>query len=671
MMSSMLKHKAQIALPVFLLLIASFFSPYAAFVSALIFTLFVPGYIIVEYYFKALNMQEKILLYILLSVMISTHLIYLLSLAIGYSQHTILIAFSVLFAFLLLFLLRNTKPEHQRRVLHLHSQKGVLLSSGIALFAYFVLSKTVWVWHNSHIILTGSNWQDTPMHYGIIESINNGNFPPQMPYYAGVDMTYHYFVDFHTAILEKAFGAFLPRLIVFTNAFFVFLFALSLYVLASYLKNERAGVYTVLLGTLGAGFSYFLFFSALFAGQLELSTNYAYEYGKFFTLPPIFDNLLQQRPQLLGLPTLTTSAYLLYRGSRSCLGTGTCDGKRELALAGLLAGLLFPFHMVASISAFLLFVLIYVKKIFAIRLQNNRNYEIYFLLFFLPLLSTYVIQMVAEIGQGTGFIELKLPWAFYFVKDGPFLFYLANLGLPFLLAIGSMYKKSVQPHGFFVYSWMFLMLAIPNLLSFTPNVWDMYKFFHYAWIPISLAGGCFLADITFSSKSTKLRKLLVITTITLLLVFSIFTSALVATWNVSTSYSCVSAGEYETGLWIRENIPELSVFLTWSSIHTPVTMIGGKMRVLGYVNWAYGHGYDFLERDYDVERAYKGNISDTLAVLRKYDASYVYVGEEELKNAPECHKKFEYCEQLEKIYEDPSEKYHIFKFESPETTARS
>jgi len=271
--------------------------------------------------------------------------------------------------------------------------------------------------------------------------------------------------------------------------------------------------------------------------------------------------------------------------------------------------------------------------------------------------------MFAGISHGSGFIALNLPWAFYFVKDGPFWFYLANLGLPFLLAIGSVFKKSVQPHGFFVYSWMFLMLAIPNLLSFTPNVWDMYKFFHYAWVPISLAGGCFLADITFSSKSLRLRKLLVAATITLLLVFSIFTSALVAAWNVSTSYSCASAGEYETGLWVRENIPERSVFLTWSSIHTPVTMIGGRLRVLGYVNWAYGHGYDFWERDHDVEGAYKGNIAETLAVLQRYDASYVYVGKEEQKNAPECLKKFEYGEQFEKVYEDPSGKYHIFKFE--------
>ena len=212
-----LKRRILKALPVFLLLLASFFSHYAALAAALIFTLFVPGYIIVEYYFRGKDIQEKILLYLLLSVLISTHLIYFLSLAFGYSKHTILIAFFILLAFLLLFLLRNTKSEP--KILHIRSLKGVLLSSGIALFTFFVLSKSVWVWHQSRIVLTGSNWQDTPMHYGIIESINNGNFPPQMPYYAGVNMFYHYFVDFHTAILEKAFGAFLPRLIVFTNAF--------------------------------------------------------------------------------------------------------------------------------------------------------------------------------------------------------------------------------------------------------------------------------------------------------------------------------------------------------------------------------------------------------------------------------------------------------------------
>jgi hypothetical protein len=650
-------------LPLMLLLLTSVISSWASLGSALIFTLFLPGYIIVEYFFRDLRFHEKFLLYILLSVLISTQLIYYLSRAFGYSRHTIYIAFLVLFAFFLLFILQLPQHEASRKSLPINSLYGVLLSFGIALFTYFVLSKSVWVWQHDSLVLTGSNWQDTPLHYEIIESINNGNFPPQMPYFAGVPMSYHYFVDFHTAILEKAFGSFFPRLIVFTNALFVFLFALSLYALGSYVKTRRAGVYTTLLGTLGAGFSFLLFFSALSSGQYALTTNYTFEYGNFFTIPPIFDNLLQQRPQLLGLPTLTAAVYFFYKGSRSCLSCSSNTGRREIALSGVLAGLLFPFHILACFSAVFLCTLHFTKKLVTMRFKSTANDELYFLPFFLLCVSPFLVQMMAGHESSAGFLELKLPWAFYFMRDGPVEFYFANLGLPFILALSSLFKKSLHPHGFFVASWMFSMLAFPNLFSFTPNVWDMYKFFHYAWIAVALAAGCFLADLSVPNMRKTSRKLRVLipTAIVLLLVFSMFSSGLVAVWNLSTSYSCADRGEYETGLWVREHTPERSVFLTWSSIHAPVSMIGGRLRVLGYVNWAYGHGFDFWGRDQDLERAYKGTIAETLEVAETYEVSYIYVGDEELKNAPGCLKKFEGMPQLEQVYQDPSGKNHIFK----------
>ena len=650
-------------LPLMLLLLASVMSPWASLGSALIFTLFLPGYSIVEYLFSYLHFHEKLLLYILLSVLISTQLIYYLSLAFGYSRHTIYLAFLVLFFLYLIFLMHLPQHEASKKSLSINNLYGVLLSFGIALFTYFVLSKSVWVWQDNSIVLTGSNWQDTPLHYEIIESINNGNFPPQMPYFSGVPMSYHYFVDFHTAILEEAFGSFIPRLIVFTNALFVFLFALSLYALGSYVKSRRAGVYTTLLGTLGAGFSFVLFFSALFSGQYALTTNYTFEYGELFTIPPIFDNLLQQRPQLLGLPTLTATVYFFYKGSRSCLSSSSNTGRREIALSGVLAGLLFPFHILACFSAVFLCALNFTKKLVTMRFKNTTNDELYFLPFFLLFVFPFLVQMMAGNESSARFLEFKLPWAFYFVRDGPMEFYVANLGLPFILALSGLFKKSLHPHGFFVASWIFSMLAFPNLLSFTPNVWDMYKFFHYAWIAIALAAGCFLADLTvphLQNTSRKLR-LLILTAVVLLLVFSIFSSGLVAVWNLSTSYPCADRGEYETGLWVREHTPERSVFLTWSSIHAPVSMIGGRLRVLGYVNWAYGHGFDFWVRDQDLERAYRGTTAETLEVVETYEVSYIYVGEEELKNAPGCLKKFEGMPQLEKVYQDPSGKNHIFK----------
>ena len=150
---------------------ASFFSHLASLAAALIFTLFLPGYVIVESCFKYLNIQEKLLLYPLLSVMVSTHLIYALSLILGYTRLTIFTAFFIMLMFMFIpltftFPIRPSSIHpHPTR---LSGLKGVYLSLGISLIAFIVLSNTVWVWHNGYIILSGSNWQDTPMHYEII-----------------------------------------------------------------------------------------------------------------------------------------------------------------------------------------------------------------------------------------------------------------------------------------------------------------------------------------------------------------------------------------------------------------------------------------------------------------------------------------------------------------------
>ena len=626
-------------------LMASFFSHLASLAAALIFTLFLPGYVIVESCFKYLNIQEKLLLYPLLSVMVSTHLIYALSLILGYARPTIFTAFFIMlmFMFIPLTFTFSIRPSsihpHPTRLSDL---KGVYLSLGISLIAFIVLSNTVWVWDNGYIILSGSNWQDTPMHYEIIESINNGNFPPQMPYYAGVRMFYHYFVDFHTAILEKAYDAFFPRLIVVTNTFFIFLFALSIFVLTSYLKNDEAGIYATLIGTLGGGLSFIGGLYALLQGQFALTTNYAFEYGKFFTIPPIFDNLLQQRPQLIGLPALTTAAYFLYRGMQHTATTY----RREIALSGLLVGLLFPFHILACFSAMLIFLLNCIK---------NRRIEILFLVFSIPPILPHLIPLLRSSSVSGIGLSIKAPWIYYFLTGNPLLFYIGNLGVPLILALLYLIFKS--EHRFFLYSWLFSLFSLPNLFSFTPNPWDMYKFFHYAWIPVAVTAGSFLADLRSGLKSRLIPVL-----ISVILIFSLLSSALIITWNLSTNYPAADVHEYEAGMWVRRNTPQKSVFLTWQSIHAPVSMIGGRLRVLGYVNWAYGHGFDIWERAHDVERAYRDNISDTLAVMKKYNASYLYVGREEMRHTDVEVRKFERCKDLKEVYKDEDEAGGIYIF---------
>ena len=52
----------------------------------------------------------------------------------------------------------------------------------------------------------GWNWSDFLVHVSIGASIAAGNFPPQVPYFAGEPLTYHWFADFDGAITSTVVG---------------------------------------------------------------------------------------------------------------------------------------------------------------------------------------------------------------------------------------------------------------------------------------------------------------------------------------------------------------------------------------------------------------------------------------------------------------------------------
>lgn len=164
-----------------------------------------------------------------------------------------------------------------------------------------------------------------------------------MPHYSGVMMDYHYFVDFHTAILEKVYG-FLPKLLPILNAIFILIFALSVYSLVK-VNGEKEAMFSTLIATFGWGFSYVTLFSSLLAGEFSPGLNYAYQYGGFFGLPPIFDNLLQQRPLLIGFPAFALVLNLLRN----------LDDRNRVVLAGIITSLLFPFHVISFFCCYVAF----------------------------------------------------------------------------------------------------------------------------------------------------------------------------------------------------------------------------------------------------------------------------------------------------------------------------
>ena len=213
-------------IPIVLLLLtaASFVWGGIGVFTALVFTFLVPGLIAYRYFH--LKTHEIWAFVPIFSVLVSVSLIYYLSLAVGYSQQTILASFLAFTAIYALVVYKKGEPIQPPQILNIKKVKktSLLVFAIIFLVSLGVLYASVWRPNQYGIVLTGSNWQDTPFHYEIIESINQGNFPPQTPNYIGTPLTYHYFVDFHTAIIEKMYG-YLPNILPVLNALFIVVFA--------------------------------------------------------------------------------------------------------------------------------------------------------------------------------------------------------------------------------------------------------------------------------------------------------------------------------------------------------------------------------------------------------------------------------------------------------------
>ncbi len=234
--------------------------------------------------------------------------------------------------------------------------------------------------------------------------------------------------------------------------------------------------------------------------------------------------------------------------------------------------------------------------------------------------------------------------------QNPFIYYFLNLGIPFVLAIVSFVKPG---HEYLKITFL-LLFMIPNILLLTPWDWDMYKFFMFAWVPIVVLAGIVLA---------KTPRILIVT----LVLLSIITTASVIIYNTQTHYLGASWDEYKLGLWVRDNTPQNSVFLTYYGIHEPTSMIGGRLRVSSYVYWPYGHGEPLdqvNQREHDIDMAYNGTESQLASVIREYNVTYVYVGAEELRNYPDCITHFSVIQWLPQVYEDVGLRIYQVEFGS-------
>lgn len=580
-----------------LFLLAASVNAFAAFWAAIVFGFVFPGFALL----KQLRVDVPAPLFwalaVLASVLLSSHAVYWASLAFGYSSFSMLVAFGVLSLLAYRLDLAWVKPDWD----------AVAASAGFFVLMFAFFSATLWVPSANGVVVGAWNYSDYFAHLPIIESIHHGNFPPQTPFFAGAPLTYHFFVDFHSAFVSSFSGVDVHGLVRFENALYAAVLLLAAFSLASAFLPKKAAWLAVALFLFGGGFGYVHFFADAAAdpgAALDLIQQTPYDNDwKFFQVPSLLGGYLSvQRPQMIGFAVLAAVLALVLSSPRR---------KAHLFLAGLLVGLLAPFQYFAFGAALMLLGVLFLFE-FKKGVSAFGRW-----LWFLPgvLLSVPFVWGALSVGREAGLLRLTPGWLAPADPVGFVVFYAGNLGVPFLLALGALSVTRIQGK-WLLGAWVGVLFGLVNLVTLSGTQWDMAKFLAYLTLPGAVLAASFLAEQ---------KKAVVVAAVLL----SVLSPALFLGWAFQSRYVGLSNAELDAGSWIEANTPELSVFAAYPVHNSPIDSVAGRLRLTGYSGWMNNYGLPYQEREAALQVIYCGSASESVAAAKTFGVSFVYVGSSE------------------------------------------
>jgi hypothetical protein len=457
----------------------------------------------------------------------------------------------------------------------------------------------------------GWDWSDLLVHVAIGSSILHGNFPPEVPYFAGVPLTYHWFADFHGAIAATASGIDLIPVYFATSALFAGVLALVVWALALRLTGDRrvALIATVLV-CIGGGMGWIRLVLDLVGGQGDIGTlitQHPYDNNwedawPFFRIASVLGTgFFPHRATTLGLPGLVSVVLLVT----------TCLERRPagVLLAGILAALLAPFHFYAFPATYVI-VGLYVLTTGSWRVPTVGRDAVLFLapvVLAIPFVADAIFQQGA-----TGGFRFVLGWSEARAADGPLavlFFYATNLGVPFALAILGAFTARDLPMRRFLVAWMVVLFLVPNVVVLSAVDFDMNKYFQMMWIAVAILAAWFI------------RRWAVVPIVAVLAVSAI-SPALIAYWHITNPAVVMSTAQERVSHWMETDTPERSVFVTDAFINSPVDL-AGRLRILTFPPYVSNLGYDPASREADTTAIYCDGADAAAQTMAKYGATYV------------------------------------------------
>lgn len=599
----------------------------------------------VEFLLPKLEIWKKIPIYLVGSAVISTFLGAFFGSIFGLNKVVLLGLFNVfgIAAFYLFLKRKRQGPSSFRKNL-----PQIMVGVIIYIIYFIALKPAIFGFYNNYFVMGGPNWQDTAMHMSIVESIAQGNFPPQAPYFSGEPLNYYYFSDLHASMVNIFFGSFFPEVLILLNPFWATAFYFSVFALAYKITKKKvfsivSGVGAVFYGNMG----FINLFDTLIKQKtsfIKLVTTNPFNFNfEYLQMVPVSDYFLQNRPMMAGLSLVAVILFVLIDSD---------DDWRKIFVAGVFTGALLKFQMFGFLVAWMFFVIFYVVKIIFKKISIQKTVK-NALLFGFPSLILGLVFLTANVGNRSIF-ELfidSFSWGAWQEHDMVWYawFFIGNFGVGFLIYIFSLFFKPLRknPNTLSLAILSVFLLVIPLSMKFTLYEFDMLKFYYYLIPVISVLLGFYFAN----SK----RKFVSISLFILLTVISSITSFNLLIHSFLNKTQGYSYSDYESGIWIRNNTPQKSVFATLPTVHSAPSDIGGRLRIISYINWPYSHGFNTGEdnvfsRVDDVNKVYEtGEVSE---IKLKYEAEYVFFGQGERSQFPNAGYLFEQSADLEKIYDN-------------------
>lgn len=583
----------------------------------ILFLIIVFGFLPFSILLKRAKVCNPIPYFFLYGSLLAVPLLYVIS---AYIVHSLFQGLIVTIGFLIVTILICLFKKISIQV----SIKQALIFLALTMLFFFVAHKT-FQYHNHTFYIASNLYADMGVHIPVIRSFSQGeNLPFELPFFGGKQLTYHFFYDFLTGVLEYT-GV---RIDIAYNLIFSLTFASLFFVCLDVgsliFKKRWIGAVAFLL---------FIFPSDLsFLSVLQKESNHLWSHNMYSINSFLGDRTMGG---FLYINTYLNQRHLFFALTVSLslivpLWTILSQKRKKQKLSKFfLLGMLISLIPLWNVPVFLImaYVCIALLLIFKAHPKSILVFLAANILLALPQLFLIAASSKNGIQFNPGFLvhdnlsftNFTLLWVF-------------NLGLAIVTIVGGFVIASRNQKKLFLI--LLPLFIIPNLFQITRHMFDNHKFFNFWFLYMCFYSASFLVYLFAKNKPFKLLAcfLFIALIISGILNFLVVKNDVLApipdySYNVSIEK-------------VKSIVPSSKTTITNGEIFDPLSIVGRKT-YLGRINDIYSFGGDPIARIYALNDLFLYSKTKKIKILsRKEDIQYIIVYKDpSIKNLKNVNRK--------------------------------